>query len=96
MREYFISGKFNLIFFNLKINFLIARFWQVRLDFIYFLTINIFLKEIELIKKYGKWIDVVVDDLLPYYRRNNKLFLCSNIIQPEELWGPLLEKAYAK
>jgi len=44
---------------------------------------------------YGDWIDVVVDDRLPYWP-DGRLLFCSNKQQPNELWGALLEKAYAK
>ena len=44
--------------------------------------------------KLGEWIDVVVDDRLPLYHGN--LIYCSNRKCPNEFWGPLLEKAYAK
>jgi calpain, invertebrate len=40
-------------------------------------------------------VDVVVDDLLPYWP-NGELVFCSNKSEPHEMWGPLLEKAYAK
>ncbi len=44
---------------------------------------------------YGDWVSVVVDDRLPFWP-NDKLVFCSNKQQPNELWGSLLEKAYAK
>lgn len=44
---------------------------------------------------YGEWIDVVVDDRLPYWP-DGRLLYCSNKQQPNEYWSPLLEKAYAK
>jgi calpain, invertebrate len=44
---------------------------------------------------YGKWVNVVVDDRLPYTSDGRFLFCC-NKQQPNEYWTPLLEKAYAK
>lgn len=44
---------------------------------------------------YGSWVDVVVDDRLPV-DSNNELVYCKNPKNPNELFGPLLEKAYAK
>ena len=38
---------------------------------------------------YGEWIEVVVDDRLPYWPDGNLVF-CSNKQQPDEYWGPLL------
>ncbi|KAK3608208.1 hypothetical protein CHS0354_039225 [Potamilus streckersoni] len=43
---------------------------------------------------YGKWVEVVIDDYLPTDGRN--LIYCHNKNEPNEMWGALLEKAYAK
>ncbi|CAF0712164.1 unnamed protein product [Brachionus calyciflorus] len=43
---------------------------------------------------YGEWIEVVVDDRLPL--KNDKLVYSRNLKNPNEMYGPLLEKAYAK
>ncbi|CAF1000680.1 unnamed protein product [Brachionus calyciflorus] len=43
----------------------------------------------------GEWVDVVVDDLLPV-DENNQLLFCKNLVEKNEMYGPLLEKAYAK
>ncbi|RNA23734.1 calpain-2 catalytic subunit-like [Brachionus plicatilis] len=43
----------------------------------------------------GQWIDVVVDDRLPVNEQNQLLF-CNNRAYKNEMYGPLLEKAYAK
>ena len=43
---------------------------------------------------YGEWVEVVVDDHLP--TRNKKLTFCRNMKDQNEMFGPLLEKAYAK
>ena len=45
---------------------------------------------------FGEWVDVVVDDRLPVEARTNRLLFCSNPREPNEMFGPLLEKAYAK
>jgi calpain len=42
----------------------------------------------------GYWIDVVVDDYLPV--ENDSLAFCKNEKDKNEMWGPLLEKAFAK
>ncbi|CAF0870416.1 unnamed protein product [Rotaria sordida] len=43
---------------------------------------------------FGEWNDVIIDDRLPCYM--GKLVFCRNNKDPNELWAPLLEKAYAK
>ena len=45
--------------------------------------------------RYGKWLEVVIDDRLPV-DIYNKLIYCSNKNQPDEFWVALIEKAYAK
>ncbi len=45
---------------------------------------------------YGEWVSVVIDDRLPYFNSDKQLVFCHNKQQPNELWGSLLEKAYAK
>lgn len=43
----------------------------------------------------GEWVDVCIDDRLPFWS-DNRLVFCSNKQQPNEFWAALLEKAYAK
>ena len=44
---------------------------------------------------FGQWVDVVIDDKLPV-NEYNQLIYCHNRKEPNEFFGPLLEKAYAK
>lgn len=44
--------------------------------------------------QYGKWINIIVDDLLPTIYGGQLLFVSST--DPNEFWVALLEKAYAK
>ena len=45
--------------------------------------------------RFGKWLEVVIDDRLPV-DGYNKLIYCSNKKFPNEFWCALIEKAYAK
>ncbi|CAF1216362.1 unnamed protein product [Adineta steineri] len=44
---------------------------------------------------YGQWYDVVIDDQLPFHT-DGRLVFCRNKKDKNEMWAPLLEKAYAK
>lgn len=46
--------------------------------------------------RFGEWIDVVVDDFLPVDPESNQLVYCHNNKDTNEMFGPLLEKAFAK
>ncbi|KAJ0061642.1 hypothetical protein NL108_005750 [Boleophthalmus pectinirostris] len=43
--------------------------------------------------RFGKWVDVVIDDYLPTYQNQ---FLSVHSKSTNEFWVPLMEKAYAK
>lgn len=38
---------------------------------------------------FGEWVDIVIDDRLPYYPDNSLVFCC-NRKNPNEFWAPLL------
>jgi hypothetical protein len=38
---------------------------------------------------YGEWVEVVVDDLLPFYP-DGRLVFSSNKLEPNEFWAPLM------
>lgn len=44
---------------------------------------------------YGQWYDIVIDDQLPFHS-DGRLVFCRNMKDKNEMWAPLLEKAYAK
>jgi calpain len=44
--------------------------------------------------RYGKWVDVIIDDRLPTV--NGYLVFARNLEEPNEFWAPFMEKAYAK
>ncbi|CAF0865209.1 unnamed protein product [Brachionus calyciflorus] len=43
----------------------------------------------------GEWVDVIIDDFLPV-DENNQLLFCKNLVEKNEMYGSLFEKAYAK
>jgi hypothetical protein len=45
---------------------------------------------------YGEWVDVVIDDFLPFWPSSNELVFCKNKEKKYVFWTALLEKAYAK
>lgn len=44
----------------------------------------------------GEWIDIVIDDYLPVDAESGSLVYCHNKQDTNEMFGPLLEKAFAK
>ena len=44
--------------------------------------------------RFGEWVDIVVDDRLPMLE--DRHLFCGPMGSAKELWGPLVEKAYAK
>ncbi|GAB1606534.1 calpain-11-like [Argonauta hians] len=46
--------------------------------------------------RFGKWIEVLIDDRLPVNVASGKLIFSHNSLEPDEFWSPLVEKAYAK
>ena len=44
---------------------------------------------------FGEWVDIVIDDFLPV-NESGKLIFCENKTNKNEMFGPLLEKAFAK
>lgn len=44
----------------------------------------------------GDWLDVIIDDRLPFDTAKKRLAFCRNEVEPNEFWSSLLEKAYAK
>ena len=48
--------------------------------------------------RFGKWVEVVVDDFLPTYTNDEDQIeiLFTHSSSKQEFWGSLLEKAYAK
>lgn len=44
----------------------------------------------------GEWLDVVIDDFLPVNEDKQQLAFCKNNSEPKEMYGALLEKAFAK
>jgi calpain len=40
--------------------------------------------------QYGEWVDVVIDDRLPFWSDGRGLVYANNKEQPDEFWAPLL------